>query len=307
MQGIFLFNKPVGISSAGFLNQLKRNYFGKVPVGHGGTLDPLASGLLVVGVGKTYTRQLSTLLKDTSKSYQATIVLGATSQTYDGEGPISKTVGAIFPDDKKIKKMVADVALRTKQIPPIFSAIKKEGKRAYDEARAGKNVVLESRSVSVLSFNIESIVQKSDTVEVVVSLSVSSGFYVRSFAHDVGEVLGVGGYLKGLVRTHIGEFSLNEALEAQDLDGEIELVFRVFGGVVGVGYRLFADKTAQKWALGGFARNIDGNTVEIVGQGKMAVLSDFLEQLNKGPNGAVVGKTESYFRKKGEKKYGFKF
>lgn len=324
MLGLFLLHKPPGISSAGFLNKLKplfaKAHRGqsseRLKIGHGGTLDPCAEGLLVVGVGRAYTKKLSDILKETEKEYVATIVLGAKSDTYDREGKIEYRSLNIECKDKKngvrrvtkkdIEGAIGIIAKRKTQVPPPYSAIKIKGKPAYQRSRAGEHVSLMPRPVKIKEWDIEKMEKRSENIEVQIRLVVSSGFYVRSFAHDLGIVLETGGYLEKLTRTRIGIFKLKEALKIEDLEHEeAELYFQAFGDVQGVGYRYFALKTAQNWALTGFVHNIGDSSVEVVGRAKLTVLSSFLEALKIGPNGAKITSTFDYFRKPQKKYLGF--
>jgi len=212
IEGIFLFDKPPGISSAKFLNRIKQLWkIGRgIRVGHGGTLDPFARGLLVVAIGRTYTKQLGEVLKNTDKEYEVEMVIGAYSDTDDIEGDI-KTVGAGDISKEHIRAAVDEVAARTTQTPPAYSAIKVDGEEAYKKARRGENVSLQPRPVSVKEYEMLSVQKEGEYIITRVRLVVSSGFYVRSFVHDVGEVLGVGAYARKLVRTRIGTFYLKDA------------------------------------------------------------------------------------------------
>ncbi len=210
-EGIYPFYKPSGISSAGFLNGLKREL--EIPkgvkVGHGGTLDPFAEGLIVVGIGREYTKKLSEYLKNLPKTYEAEVVLGKVSDTYDREGGlIEKYNFNEFPSDGEIKEAIKRVSEKKEQIPPAFSAIKVGGEESYKKARRGDSVELESRNVKVLDYEIKDIKRNNDEVVIDVKLKVESGYYIRSFANDVGEELGTGAYLNKLVRTDIGDISV---------------------------------------------------------------------------------------------------
>lgn len=209
-EGIFVFNKPEGISSAGFLGQLKREW--KIPrsvrVGHGGTLDPMASGVLVVGIGRSYTKQLHAMLTTKEKEYVVVMELGSESDTYDSTGIITPMGDAVAISDEDIAEAVREVAERTHQTPPAFSAIKIQGKPAYARARKGEQVIIDPKSVTVYEWEILNIVRDGGVVKVQVRLVVSAGFYVRSFVHDVGQLLNVGAYMTSLVRTRVGEYTL---------------------------------------------------------------------------------------------------
>jgi len=251
MKGIFLLNKPSGISSAQFLNRFKtivHNHIcsheskeacrkaKRIRIGHGGTLDPFASGLLVVAVGREYTTKLSELLKNTPKTYQARIVLGAISDTYDREGKLEQRGLCRIQQNKKgeapvvskedIKKAITIVAQRETQVPPPYSAIKIQGKPAYARARAGEQLTMKPRPATVYSYKIECVNIGEREAVAEVALSVSSGFYIRSFAHDMGELLGVGAYLDGLVRKKIGEYVLEYAHTLKEIEKKYPAISR---------------------------------------------------------------------------------
>ncbi|MFA6135769.1 MAG: tRNA pseudouridine(55) synthase TruB [Candidatus Paceibacterota bacterium] len=233
MKGLFLFNKPVGISSAGFLNKLK-SYFAssfvktladkkasqdqsskRLKIGHGGTLDPFAEGLLVVGVGREYTKQLHGILKNKTKTYKAEIILGASSDTYDITGKIFDAPFIKTPIEKEIILAVEKIKSKKTQIPPIFSAIKIKGVPAYKLAREGKEVRVESKEALLINYEIFSIKKSEDKIILDIELEVSAGFYIRSFAHDLGVELGSDGYVSKLIRSKIGDFDIKDALTLQ--------------------------------------------------------------------------------------------
>lgn len=220
-----MFNKPVGISSAGFLNRLKSDLRKEglldrnVRVGHGGTLDPFAGGLLVVAFSRESTKKLQEILKGRDKSYCAEIVLGLTSNTYDREGKIVKKDFTRLPGVGEIYRALSVLKGRKEQTPPRFSALKVSGKPAYERAREGEDFELKPRPSEIKEIVLLGIDYFPDKAIVGVLLKVSSGFYVRSFADDLGKELGTGGYLNGLVRYRIGDFELKDALS---IDGFIK-------------------------------------------------------------------------------------
>jgi tRNA pseudouridine55 synthase len=221
-EGIFAFYKPSGPSSARFLNTIKRQW--DIPketkVGHGGTLDPLADGVLVVAIGKEYTKQLSHTLKGTDKEYEVEMVLGYESNTFDKEGALVKNTKHEFQNSKikgeEIERAVEVVANRKEQVPPAFSAVKVGGKRAYSLARKGEEIVLFPKPVEVKGIKLLTIEEIDGDIHVRVRLITSSGFYVRSFVHDVGRELGTGAYMNALTRTRVGEFTLDEAIRMEN-------------------------------------------------------------------------------------------
>lgn len=211
--GILIVNKPSGMTSHDVVDAIRR-ITGERTVGHAGTLDPMATGVLVVGVGRGATKALGFITKDTNKVYRATVRLGATSDTYDAEGLISENEDVIPP-----KKADVQAALRTftgtiEQIPPAHSAIKVGGVKAYDRARRGETFVLEPRTITVHSIDL----RKYQWPAVEFDVTCSSGTYVRSLAHDLGEKLGVGGYLAALERTAVGSYSVRQAKTPEELE-----------------------------------------------------------------------------------------
>jgi tRNA pseudouridine55 synthase len=232
MQGLFLCNKPSGPSSAQFLGQIKRIL--KIPrsvrVGHGGTLDPFAEGLLIIGISRAYTKLLHQQLKNETKEYEAEIVLGASSDTDDKTGTIqninTKTIqqlASIVEWKKKIKDAIEELKQKTEQIPPRFSAVKLHGTPAYALARKGEIPLLQPKKSIIHKYFIQEIKQENGLVVVRITMTVSAGFYIRGFARDLGELIGVGGYVQALKRLKIGHFSLKNALNLNDFDQVMNL------------------------------------------------------------------------------------
>jgi len=210
---IFAVWKPKGPSSNGVLNRI-RHILGTKHVGHAGTLDPLAEGILVVGVGKG-TKMLS-LEVAKEKEYIADIRLGAVSSTDDAEGEITeKEVGGI-PSGEDVHEAVFHFLGKGKQIPPVWSAIKVGGKESYKLARKGMDVPLEPRDIEVKEVEIIGYEWPRLTVRFV----TGPGVYIRSLARDIGERLGVGGYLAGLIRSRVGSFTEKECIDMESLSKE---------------------------------------------------------------------------------------
>lgn len=207
MEGIFAVNKPRGITSHDVVDIVRRRT-GIRRVGHGGTLDPMAEGVLVIAVGRENTKQLDTYVKG-EKEYLATIFLGANSDTYDAEGVIENVSYKDKPSIDEILKVIKLFIGNIDQIPPIYSSLKIAGKPAHRRVRAGQVVVLEKRSVYIKSIEIISFTFPSLEIKVV----TGPGVYIRSLAYDLGKELGTGGYLTKLIRTRVGEFKLANALE----------------------------------------------------------------------------------------------
>ena len=180
-------------------------------IGHTGTLDPRASGVLVVLIGPAV--RLSEYLQTDSKRYEANIHLGATSDTYDSDGVIQSTGFEKTITEEQVLETIKQFTGEFEQIPPAYSAIKVQGERAYALARKGLEVKLPSRKVNVYSFDLV----EYNPPEIAVDIFCSSGTYIRSIAHDIGKVLGCGAYLSGLRRTVSGHFSLRDAITLPDL------------------------------------------------------------------------------------------
>jgi len=213
---LLLINKPKGITSHNVVDTVRR-ITGLRKVGHAGTLDPNATGLLIVGVGKESTRKLGDISKNTRKEYLAKICLGENRDTDDSEGEIiSNFILNEEPSEQRVKKVLLSFKGEIDQIPPIFSAIKSRGKTAYKEARKGRNVILQSRKVYV--FLIKLINYSYPEVDLL--FMVSSGTYIRALARDIGVKLGTGGYLKELKRTKIGIYSIDQAVKLDELTSE---------------------------------------------------------------------------------------
>ncbi|MDI6802478.1 MAG: tRNA pseudouridine(55) synthase TruB [Bacteroidota bacterium] len=207
---IFLVNKPMGWSSFDVVKKM-RIHFGVKKVGHAGTLDPKATGLLIVGMGKK-TKQISDYT-DMEKEYEAVMVLGASTASYDAETEIIKirSFADITKDDvNRVLKMLTGVIM---QKPPMYSAIKLNGKPLYKYARKGREIELEAREVEISQLELIDF----QPPEVKLRVVCSKGTYIRSLANDIGEMLGCGGHLNALVRTRIGHFLLDDAFSIEEL------------------------------------------------------------------------------------------
>jgi tRNA pseudouridine55 synthase len=208
MDGLLLIDKPSGWTSfdvvAKIRSQLKRQGIAKPKVGHTGTLDPLATGLLVITVG-SYCKRAQEFSK-LDKTYEVTMQLGQTSTTGDEEG--EKTpVSDIQPSEDEIVKSLQSFTGKIMQTPPIYSAIKVNGQRAYKLARAGKEVRLEPRPVYINEIKLNTYTYP----EVTLTANVSSGTYIRSLVEDIGKELSTGAYMSALRRTEVGKFKLKDA------------------------------------------------------------------------------------------------
>ena len=216
-----MIDKPLQWTSFQVVNKLRwliRKSFSikKIKVGHAGTLDPLASGLLVICTGK-FTKRIPEFQGQT-KEYTGTITLGATTPSYDLETEIDKT----FPIDHISKEMILNATSQflgeIEQYPPIFSALKKEGKRLYEYAREGEEVAIQSRKITINEFEITRI----NLPEVDFRVVCGKGTYIRSLAHDFGKHLNSGGHLTALRRTKIGSFLVENATTVEAFENQLQ-------------------------------------------------------------------------------------
>ena len=213
-------DKPGGMSSHDVVGRLRR-FFGTRKVGHAGTLDPMATGVLVVGIERA-TKILGQLALET-KSYEATIRLGQATTTDDAEGEITATTDASAVTDEAIDAGVSALTGEIDQVPSSVSAIKVAGRRAYDMVRSGEEVVLKSRRVTVSRFDVLERTRDGGVIDLVVVVDCSTGTYIRALARDLGDALGVGGHLTALRRTAVGPFGLDVARTLDDLERSPEL------------------------------------------------------------------------------------
>ncbi len=211
---VFLIDKPLHWTSFQTVNKLRWELkqafkLKKIKVGHAGTLDPLATGLLVICTGKM-TKQIDSFQAQI-KEYTGTFVLGSTTPSYDLETEINET----FPTEHISESLIHDTTKQflgdIEQFPPVFSAIKKDGKRLYEFARAGESVEVKSRTVSISEFEITNISGLNVDFRVV----CSKGTYIRSLAHDFGKALNSGAHLSALRRTKIGDFNVDDAVSIE--------------------------------------------------------------------------------------------
>jgi tRNA pseudouridine55 synthase len=221
MQGILLVDKPKTWTSFDVVNYVRKQVAqaeDKKPknckVGHTGTLDPMATGLLVLLVGKEYTRKATELSK-VDKTYEVTMTLGVTSTTADEEGE-KTVVSDTIPDQKAVLAALDKLQGDIMQVPPQFPAMKINGQRAYKLAREGKKVELEARPVTIYSNTLTSY----EYPLVKFTSKVSSGTYIRSLVEDLGELLGAGAYMSDLRRTEVGQFNIADASELTSVDLE---------------------------------------------------------------------------------------
>ena len=208
---ILLFDKELTWTSFDLVKKV-RNIVQIKKVGHAGTLDPLASGLLIVCTGKA-TKKIQAI-QDAEKEYTGSFTLGATRPSFDKETEVNATFDYSNISDEDIQKTADSFKGLIEQTPPIYSAVKVNGRRAYEHARKGEDVKLKSREVEIKDFDIV----KVDMPEVYFRIRCSKGTYIRSIANDFGKKLNNGAYLSSLVRTRIGDYSLEDALGVKEFE-----------------------------------------------------------------------------------------
>lgn len=209
--GILSINKSTGMTSHDVVASVRR-LLKQRRVGHAGTLDPAASGVLPVCVGQA--TRVAEYLSESGKAYQAEIVFGTVTDTYDSEGTILRTSSTAELTLAQVEAALPSLLGRIMQMPPLYSAIKIQGQPAYKRMRAGEEVTLEPRPVEIYQLDILSWQPPRLTLEVV----CSKGTYIRSLAYDLGERVGCGAYLAALVRTRSGPFTLSESVTLEQLD-----------------------------------------------------------------------------------------
>jgi len=212
---VFLVNKPYQWTSFDAVRKI-RNALGIKKVGHAGTLDPLATGLLIICAGKM-TKSIDSFQAQ-EKEYTGTFVLGKTTESFDLEREVIEVADPSHLSEEEITAAVEQLAGDILQIPPAHSAIKKEGKRVYESARKGIEVLLDPRPVTVSVFEIT----RFDLPEIHFRIVCSKGTYIRSLARDLGELLRVGAYMSALTRTRIGSFKLEDATDVEELAEKIK-------------------------------------------------------------------------------------
>lgn len=239
--GLLVVDKPQGLTSHDVVSRVRRLACTR-KVGHGGTLDPMATGVLVVGVGKA--TKLLTWVSGDSKEYRATIRFGVSTNTDDAEGSVTGAVGCAGLGESDLERAFAPLRGDIWQVPSAVSAIKVNGKRAYALAREGREVELAARQVRVSRLEVlgsaralecvvdeagagggldgQSTARRVGVVDVDVAVECSSGTYVRALARDAGAALGVGAHLTALRRTRVGGFALEDALTLEELAGAVE-------------------------------------------------------------------------------------
>ena len=219
---VLLIDKPLEWTSFQAVNKLRwhiKQRFGikKIKVGHAGTLDPLATGLLIICTGKQ-TKQIH-IYQGQVKEYTGTFTIGATTPSYDLETEIDKKYPIAHISEELIKQSAIQFIGDIQQKPPIFSAIKKDGKRLYELARKGETTEIKARNVTIFKFEIT----KINLPEIEFRVACSKGTYIRSLAFDFGKALGSGAYLSSLRRTKIGDFSVDKAVSIEHFIKKLEV------------------------------------------------------------------------------------
>ncbi|BBY08006.1 tRNA pseudouridine(55) synthase TruB [Mycobacterium noviomagense] len=212
--GIVVVDKPAGMTSHDVVGRCRR-IFATRKVGHAGTLDPMATGVLVIGIERA--TKILGLLSGASKSYAATIRLGQSTSTDDADGQLVQEVSAGHVTDAAIVAAMTGLRGDIMQVPSVVSAVKVSGQRAYRLAREGQPVDLPARPVHVDRFELIATRRHGKLVDIDVEVDCSSGTYIRALARDLGDALGVGGHLTALRRTRVGRFGIEHALSLDEL------------------------------------------------------------------------------------------
>jgi tRNA pseudouridine55 synthase len=268
--GLVIVDKPQGWTSHDVVAKI-RKLAGTRRVGHAGTLDPMATGVLVVGVEKA-TRLLGHLAL-TEKEYTGTIRLGQATDTDDAEGTVIGFVPAINVSEDRLQRAVSGLTGEIQQVPPGVSAIKVAGQRSYRLARAGAAPDLAARPVIVSAFEVDAVRRAGDVVDLDVRVKCSSGTYIRALARDLGAALGVGGHLTALRRTGVGPYQVGQAATLEQLAERLELIPLAQAARAAFGHReLTADEAA---------RIVHGGRLPALGAGPAPVAAF-------GPDGSLV-------------------
>jgi tRNA pseudouridine55 synthase len=250
VSGVLVVDKPIGLTSHDVVQIIRRGT-GIKRAGHTGTLDPRASGVLVILVGPAV--RLSEYVSASDKRYQATVRLGSSTDTYDADGTFtSPTVSVDSIDEEHFNEILQTFTGTIEQVPPPYSAVKVKGRKAYEMARNGEEVDLEPRTIQVYSLEI----LEWAPPEVVIDVYCSSGTYVRSLAHDLGNQLGCGAHLIGLRRTKSGRFTLRDAVPLRRLQ-------EAFTAGDWYRYLIPAAEALADWPM----IELDGDQVELIRHG----------------------------------------
>jgi len=209
---LLLIDKPKGITSHDVVDRI-RDITGERKIGHGGTLDPQATGLLIVGVTREGAKQLGRFQRNAKKVYKAVMHLGIVTDTHDADGEIVRSTDPAGIERTEFESVLENFVGTQKQTPPAYSAVKVDGKRAYKQARENKDIDMPPRVVTVHDID----VVNYEFPEITIQTTVSSGTYIRSLARDIGEGLGCGAHLKSLCRLQVDGFSVGQANKLGDI------------------------------------------------------------------------------------------
>lgn len=255
MFGFLPINKPSGISSRSAVNTVAK-VVRTVKVGHTGTLDPLATGVLVLAIGPA--TRLARFVQDSRKRYNGSFRLGVTSDTDDAEVELSPVAGALPCSEQQLRDILSEFTGTISQVPPTYSAVHVAGQRAYRLARAGKRVELQPREVTVHSLKLT----RFDYPDFELDIECGSGTYIRSLGRDIGTHLSSGAVMTGLVRTAVGNFHLRDAVELKQLDKQ-RIAERIVApvSIFGNSARIPICKTQQRSLANGNQIAVTGSNI----------------------------------------------
>ena len=265
--GVVVVDKPAGMTSHDVVDRI-RGVFDTTKVGHGGTLDPDATGVLLVGVGRA-TRLLS-YAQEGPKRYRAVAAFGTTTSTQDASGDVLEERPALFSREE-LQEVAARFVGDIEQVPPMVSAVRVAGQRLHKLARMGKEVERKPRALTIYELRVEDFVA-GDKPEASFDVRCSAGTYVRTLVNDIGDALGCGGHLKSLVRTEAGGFTLEDAVP---LDGVSQDDLRPLVDTVKELFRFEVDAEAARLVSNGRPLNLFGTRLPGVGEGdRVAVVTN---------------------------------
>ncbi|HZJ84442.1 MAG TPA: tRNA pseudouridine(55) synthase TruB [Syntrophomonadaceae bacterium] len=214
MDGFLLIDKPLDMTSYDVIRSLKKILPRKTKIGHLGTLDPMASGVLPIAIGQA--TKVIPFIPDETKEYMATLTLGGFSDTEDAWGNITYSPDSIV-NEQEIRQVIENMVGEIEQVPPMYSAVRHQGKRLYELARQGAVVERQARKAYIYKIEILTMDLRSQFPEVKFRVACSKGTYIRTLCKDIGEILGIGGYLSGLIRTKSGIFEISDSCQLQDI------------------------------------------------------------------------------------------
>lgn len=264
LAGFLNINKPLRLTSHDVVAQVRRRFkalTGFKKVGHAGTLDPLATGVLVLCLGGA--TRLSDYVMHTTKQYRAHITLGKTTITYDAEGELVTEVDASHITQEQVETILPQFIGEISQIPPMYSALKVDGKKLYDLAREGKTIERQARQITIHQLDM----LKWHSPSFVLDVVCSSGTYIRSLAYDIGQMLGVGAYLSGLERLASGKFHVQDAIMLEAVMDDDTWVEHLIPPYVALGDKpsvFLEDEQIKRVQNGQFIQRSSESTDEII-------------------------------------------